>query len=434
MSPTRRALAGACAWAALGLAACFVPLLVAAWAWAGGVFLALALVDALRVLRRAPLQVQRSHAHSLALGAWTTVRVRLLNPSGASERVELFDGYPERTECEGLPRTCVVPAGQGLELTYRMRAVRRGEGLFRPCEVLRGSPWRLWVKRELARVPGSVRIYPNFASIAGFTLHALENRIQLMGIRRRQRRGEGLEFRQLRDYQQGDMLRQIDWKATSRRGKPISREYQEERDQQVLFLLDCGRRMRALDGETAHFDHCLNALLLVAYVALRQGDSVSLLTFGGVDRRLPPVKGKQSMSTLLNAVYDLETTLEPPDFVEAAARLKAFQQRRSLVIVLTNQRDEDEADLRPALELLRRRHLVVLASLREVQVERLLEKGIQGHADALEVCAALDYVRARRTSLERLSGRGVITMDIPPAELAVALAEKYLEIKRAGRL
>lgn len=138
--------------------------------------------------------------------------------------------------------------------------------------MLRGSPWRLWVKRQLARVPGSVRIYPNFASIAGFTLHALENRIQLMGIRRRQRRGEGLEFRQLRDYQQGDMLRQIDWKATSRRGKPISREYQEERDQQVLFLLDCGRRMRALDGETAHFDHCLNALLLVAYVALRQGD------------------------------------------------------------------------------------------------------------------------------------------------------------------
>lgn len=434
MRPALRAIVAAWIWLALGLVAAFWPSATLVWTILGTGFTLIAVVDALRALRLAPLQVERGLANSIALGAWTSVRLAVKNPTSRAERIDVFDLCPDRTEFEGLPRTVTVPPQSGLEFEYRLRAVRRGEASFSTCELLRASPWGLWIVRQRAPAVSSMRVYPNFAAIAGFTLHALENRIQLMGIRRRQKRGEGLEFRQLRDYQAGDMLRQIDWKATSRRAKPISREYQEERDQQVVFLVDCGRRMRAIDGELSHFDHCLNALLLVAYVALRQGDAVSLMTFGGVDRRLPPIKGKAQMTTLLNTVYDLETTLEPPDFIEAASRLKTFQTRRSLVIVITNQRDEDEDELRPALELLRKRHLVVLASLREVSVDAMTKAPIREHADALRSCAAWEYVRARRASLERLSGRGVITMDIAPSELPTGLTEKYLEIKRAGRL
>jgi uncharacterized protein (DUF58 family) len=173
---------------------------------------------------------------------------------------------------EGLPRTIELLPGTAAEFSYRVRAVRRGEARFAPAEILRRSVLGLWLRRERSGEASSVRIYPNFAAVAGFTLHAMEGRLQLMGIRRKRRRGEGFDFRQLRDFQLGDTLRQVDWKATSRRQRPISREYQEERDQQILFLVDCGRRMRAMDGELAHFDHCLNAVLLVAYLALRQGD------------------------------------------------------------------------------------------------------------------------------------------------------------------
>jgi uncharacterized protein (DUF58 family) len=434
MRPARRAIAAAGLWAAIGLAAAFWPKLETAWLVISGLFLLALVADAVAALRRRPLAVERRAPHSLALGAWTAVRLRLENHGQRAADVEVFDGYPEATEFEHLPQRCRVPPGRGLELEYRLRAVRRGAAPFRPCQIRRASPLGLWVVLERSDPGGSVRIYPNFTAIAGFTLHALESRIQLMGIRRKQRRGEGLEFRQLRDYQQGDMLRQIDWKATSRRRKPISREYQEERDQQVVFLIDCGRRMRSIDGDLMHFDHCLNAMLLVAYVALRQGDAVSLLTFGGVQRRLPPVKGKHSMNALLNAVYDIETTLEPPDFQEAAARVRAAQSRRSLVIVLTNQRDEDEDDLRPALELLRRRHLVVFASLREVAVEDMRTAPVTDLDSALRSCAAAQYVHGRRRALEALRGRGVIPMDVAPRDLPVALAEQYLEIKRAGRL
>ncbi len=422
------------AWTALALAASFLPTLGGVWVAVGVILAATALADAVDASRRAPLEVERRAPTSMALGAWTELTLVVKNSGARRERVAVFDHYPDRTTAEGLPYDIDLPPSSAAEHVYRLRALRRGTARFGPVELLRESPLRLWQRRELPLPPTEIRIYPDFAAIAGFTLHALENRIALMGIRRRQRRGEGFDFRQLRDYQVGDMLRQIDWKATSRRRRPIAREYQEERDQQLVFLLDCGRRMRAIDGDLAYFDHCLNALLLVAYIALRQGDSVSLVTFGGVERRLPPIKGKSSLPTLLNAVYDLDTTLEPSDFIEAATRLKAHQTRRSLVIVLTNQRDEDEEDLRPALELLRRRHLVVLASLRETSVERMLEAPIRGREAALAHCSALGYVQARRASLDRLRGRGVLTLDVVPSRLPAALAEQYLEIKRSGRL
>jgi uncharacterized protein (DUF58 family) len=434
MRPSGRLLRLTALWLALAFVAAFVPVVL--WAWSGAA-VALGLVagiDLIALWRRKALDVRRVVAHSLALGHWTDVVIELRNPEPNSELVEVFDGVPSTAESELLPRQVALPASSGASFAYRLRALRRGDAQFDLVQILRTSPWRLWARREFGGSPQTVKIYPDFAAVAGFTLHGLENRIQLMGIRRKQRRGEGLEFRQMREYIEGDTLRQIDWKATSRRRKLISREYQEERDQQLVFLLDCGRRMRAVDGDLTHFDHCLNALLLVSYIALRQGDAVGLMTFGGVDRWLPPVKGRASMNVLINSVYDLDTGLEPSDYLAAAARAKSLQKRRALIVLVTNQRDEDDDELRPALELLRKRHLVLLASLRETSVERLLHAPPDTFEAALRSCAALDYTQARRRSLDRLRTGGVVTLDLEPRNLPVALAEKYLDIKRSGRL
>jgi len=202
----------------------------------------------------------------------------------------------------------------------------------------------------------------------------------------------------------------------------------------VLFVVDCGRRMRSHASGLSHFDHCLNALLLVTYIALRQGDAVGLLTFGGRDRWRPPRKGPATLNALLRGVYDLGTTLEPSDFTEVAARVRALQPRRSLVVVLTTQHDEDEAELRAALTLLRARHLVVLASLREGSVEARIKAPAVDLDAALSASAAVAFRAARARSLERLRGSHTLTLDVAPKDLAISLAERYLEIKRSGRL
>jgi uncharacterized protein (DUF58 family) len=253
-------------------------------------------------------------------------------------------------------------------------------------------------------------------------------------VRLRRRRGLGAEFHQLREYRRGDSPRQIDWKATSRVRKLISREYQDERGQRLLFLLDCGRRMRHADQDRGHLDEALNALLLLAYVAVRQGDAVGLMTYGGPKRWLAPRKDPDTVNRLLNAIYDLQPTLEAADPLAAARELIQTHTRRSMVLLLTNSRDEDQPELAAAIGLLRRRHLVVIADLRESALDRALTAPITNRSSALRFHAVQGYLEARRRHHERLQHLGAFVLDLLPRQLPIALVNQYLAVKRAGIL
>ena len=255
-----------------------------------------------------------------------------------------------------------------------------------------------------------------------------------MGIIKKNKQGVSREFHQLREYHEGDVLNQIDWKATARRRELISRQYREQRDQTIIVLVDSGRRMRAMDGSLPQFDHCLNAILLMAFIALRQGDNVGVVSFGGTNRWLPPVKGEHGMTTLLNHLYDYETTANPSDFGEAAERLMTYQRRRALVIALTNLRSEDAGDVFPAMQTLQRRHLVMLASLRENSVQRCVTEPVRNYNDALLLGATHQYLEERNRLFEEMRAHGMITIDEVAPELPIALTNAYLEIKNSGRL
>jgi uncharacterized protein (DUF58 family) len=243
-----------------------------------------------------------------------------------------------------------------------------------------------------------------------------------------------MEFHQLREYRQGDAQRAIDWKATSRTQRLIAREYEEEKDQRVLLVIDCGRRMASKDDDLSHFDHTLNAALLLAHVALRQGDAVGMLTMGGVQRYLEPRKSIGAVHSMLNRVYDLEPTLAVPDYDQAARDVMRHLRRRALVILLTNLRDEDDDTLLPALRLLRTRHLVVLASLREGIISRALSARVDSFDRAVTHAAAAEYLAMRKRVFRRIGAAGVLAMDVEPDRLPIMLVNRYLELKREGRL
>jgi len=255
---------------------------------------------------------------------------------------------------------------------------------------------------------------------------AMDNRADQMGIVKKNRVGMSKEFHQLRDYQLGDMLSQVDWKATSKRVSLVSREYQDQRDQTVILAVDCGRRMRSLDGGVPQFDHCLNAMLLLAYTALRQGDHVGIIGVSGSERWLAPVKGVQSMTTILNHLYDYTTSASPSDYSEAAERLLTRQQRRALVVMLSNVRGEDGHQMIDPLRMVRRRHVTILANLREESVMGRMARPSRSLGDALEVGASSIYLEEREQVLGELRAHGIYTVDSTAKELPVALANAYL--------
>ena len=395
--------------------------------------LLLAVLDALRQRHRPSPRVQRQMPGSLALGRWGEVRLGLEHDYPQPLTVRVVDHVPEGLSVENMPQAIELRPGERSELGYRLRPLRRGHFSFTRCEVHLPSPFGLWSARRFIEVNDVTRVYPDFARLYGAQLLGVDNWLSQLGVRQHQRRGLGLEFHQLREFREGDSLRQIDWKATARQRTPIAREYQDERDQQIMFMLDCGRRMRSQDDELSHFDHALNACLLLSYVALRQGDAVGLCTFAGDQPRyLAPVKGTSQLNLLLNAVYDLDTTRRTADYQAAANQLLARQKRRALVIVITNLRDEDDEALLTAVKHISRRHRVLVASLREEVLDQLRQSPVQTLPQALAYSGTVDYLNTRDELHDRLSAHGLSVLDTAPSALGAALVTRYLGWKKAG--
>jgi uncharacterized protein (DUF58 family) len=397
--------------------------------------LALAVLDALRLQRLPTPRITRQMPGSLALGRWGEVRLEVEHDFSEPMRIELFDHPPEGLSFEHLPLSIELQPGQRSLLGYRLRPLKRGHFSFAHCEISLPSPLGLWSGKRLLDVSDQTRVYPDFARLYGGELLAVDNWLSQLGVRQRQRRGQGLEFHQLREFREGDSLRQIDWKATARQRTPIAREYQDERDQQIIFLLDCGRRMRSQDDELSHFDHALNACLLLSYVALRQGDAVGLSTFASEQpRHLAPVKGTGQLNVLLNTVYDLDSTQRPADYQAAANQLLSRQKRRALVVLVTNLRDEDDDELLSAVKRLSAQHRVLVASLREETLDTLRQTPVQTLPEALAYCGTVNYLNERAELHERLNAHGVPVVDVRPAELGAELVTQYLSWKRSAAL
>ena len=434
MRPTALLLKLLIALLVLAVAACVWDRFIVLWQIGGGALLLVLLVDACTLPRLGRITGQRSLPGRFALGVGSPVTLTVTHTTGRTLTLEVFDGLPTAVEAEGLPHRVSIPPGEFAAISYEARFVRRGLHAFTPAHVLVSSAFGLWRNLHFIAGESQTKAYPNYEPVVRFAMLAMANRVEQMGIIKRRRMGASLDFHQLRDYQDGDVLSRIDWKATSRRSMLVSRDYEETRNQTILLVPDCGRRMRALDGGLSQFDHCLNAMLLIAFIALRQGDEVGVVGFGGVQRWLPPVKGAHSMPKLLNHLYNYEASSEPSDFIEAAERVMTLQRRRALVILLTNLRSEDGATLASAVGAMQRRHLVLTATLREQELEQRAAAPIDHLHDALQYGALTHYFGERRHLLETLRARRVLTVDESAQMLPVALANKYLDVKAGGLL
>ena len=434
MRPTRRTVQFGTALLLLSLAAPFAPLLFKIWLGAMGVFFLLLVADAWRLWRLPLPVVTRKLDHTLALGTWKPVSLRIENPGRRPVSVIAHDFHPGTIQAKGLPLHMGLAASGWSESAYKIRPVERGSFYFKDCQLLLSSPGRFWFRSLRSGGENEVRVYPNFQAMAKFTFLSTKQRLGQIGIHRRRKRGEGREFHQMREFVQGDPLRQIDWKTTSRMRKLISREYHDERDQQVVFLMDCGQSMRAQDGDLSHFDHALNSVLLMSNVALRHGDAVGMMTFGGVHRWLAARKGLGQLNLMLNTVYDIQPTLHTSDFLSLARQALAHIKKRSLLVLLTNLKDEDHQELGPAMRLLRRKHLVLLASMRERVLDDVTEGAVESFEDALRIAATYDYLKQRRRAYEILKNQGTLCLDVVPDLLHVQMINSYLDIKGRGLL
>jgi uncharacterized protein (DUF58 family) len=418
--------------------------------WAAGIAVAALLIVAVgdyvasrRAWRRAAPTLTRTLPPAFAIAVKRPLQVAIETHGGPADgwRGRLYDHADSSLQTEGLPVSLDVAGATRLEVTYLVTPTARGEVAFAPADLRVQSRMGFWEMLERVGEHQRRRVYPDFAQIARYAWLAGDRRLQEIGVKTYRQRGEGTDFKQLSEYRVGDSVRHIDWRATQRLGKPIVRQFQDERDQCVMLLIDCGRRMRADDRQgrsaTTHFDQVLNAVMLLTYVALRQGDAVGAMTFGtpaGQERSISPAKGIRTLNALMGQFYGVQPSPIHADYVAAAHDLLRRQRKRALVVLVTNFRDEASGELGDALRLLRSRHLVMLASLRERIVGELAAQPLTSGDAAIEVAGAHLYEQTSRDAFRRLAARDALMVSAEPERLGIELVNRYRALKRAGTI
>ena len=382
------------------------------------------------------LTVTRQVSDRLSLGADNAVTISLANRGPRRLSLRLRDEHPFEFRASQTFLDATVSPGETVQLRYTLNPPRRGDYQFGRVVVRYRSALGLVERQHAYPLERAVRVYPNLLDLRRYDLLVRRGLEMEAGTRVARRYGAGTELERLREYVPDDELRRINWKATARRGVAISNEYETERSQNVVVLLDAGRLMGAVADGLTKLDHALNAGLLLTYAAGRRGDRVSLLAYADtVKAFLPPQKGKRAFLSILETLYRLEPELTESDHARAFSYVQGRGLRRSLLLLFTDLSDpEPSRVLVGHLARAARRHLVALVTVADPSLTGPATREPRDAQQLYEQVVAQRLLAERRQVLAALSGQGIITLDLPADKLSAQVVATYLELKARGRL
>jgi uncharacterized protein (DUF58 family) len=298
------------------------------------------------------------------------------------------------------------------------------------------SQFQTFVRQVRYPVQAEVKVYPNVLEIRKYDLMARKGMLYELGLRQARIFGTGTEFERLREYNTDDEFRRINWKATARRGKPIAAEFETERSQYVMSVIDTGRLMRPPIGDLAKLDYVINTALLLSYVAILKGDHVGLLTFADdVGTYLRPRRGKGQFYLMLEALYNVQFQGVEADYARGLSYLSLKNKRRSLVVLFTDLVTLDAArPLIAHLSRLSKRHLALCVTISDPNITRVTGQPAE-NSDALYQRAVAEMLMdERQVVLDTLNRHGVLTLDVPADKLTISVINTYLRLKQMGQL
>lgn len=388
----------------------------------------------------------RQHAPSLSV-AWrlpaSTTRgepligaLEVANPSRAKMLVHVRPLLPKLGRPNVWQGSLELAPTAVEEIALRIQADIRGAYIFGDIFIRCESPWGFLAGQRRIAHEHECRVYPDIRRVKEYlamrrTLSAVAPHLRSTPLR-----GIGSEFESLRDYEDGDDIRRIDWKATARLNTMITRNYEIEHFRNVVVLVDRGRLMAGKAGNGVKLDHAVDAALMVCGVALDGGDRCGLLVFDQeVSAYLPPRGELQQLQQVLDTLYDLQPVLVESHFRRAFMHLQTKLTRRSMVLVLSDVMDvEASRTTMQGLLALNKRHLVIFAALRTPEIEAVVDEPDDNELAPYRKAVAHRLLQERTAVLAKLEKGGVHVLDVRPSELTMPLVNKYIELRERNLL
>jgi uncharacterized protein (DUF58 family) len=365
------------------------------------------------------------------------LELRIQNQQQQKRLLRVGLPWPREIEAAFGEVDTVLPAqSEWSRLTLACTPLKRGNYKFDTAYVENESPLGLWAARKPVAVQSEIRVYPNLLTDRKNLAALFLNRGQF-GLHAQRQLGKGRDFEKLREYVPGDGYDEVHWKATARRGKPITKVYQIEKTQEVYVILDASRLSARRPDEDAGSDSTLErfvtAALVLGLAAEQQGDLFGLLTFTDkVEKFVRAKNGQAHYNVCRDALYTLQPKIVTPDFDELCTFIRLRMRRRALLIFLTALDDPAVAEsFVRNLELIRRQHLILVNMLQPQGVRQLFgNAGVTGMDDLYrELGGHLRWQKLRELQ-KILKRQGVQFSLLGNERLSAELVSQYLSVKQ----
>lgn len=381
-----------------------------------------------------PVTVTRRVDSLLNLGDMNEVALEVKNETSQRIKVAIVEGYPIQLQRRSQEEIAVLHANESSVVTYSFKPTQRGEFLFGNVLIYLSSSLFLIKRRIVLPLKQTVHVFPSILQMKQFELRVFHQQSQTRGIKKIRKIGNNNEFEQIKDYIQGDDLRTVNWKATSKKSELMVNQFQEQRSQQIYALIDKSRNMQLEFEGMSMLDYAINSALIFSNIALKKGDRAGLITFSDkIGTQLVADRSTGQLRRILNLLYNQQTQFKESNFELLYESIRQTVKSRSLLMLYTN--FESEFAMRRALPILKRinqRHVLVVVFFQNNELEELAYQRIDTLQEIYATTVAEKLITVKVNIAKELKQNGIQTILTRPEDLSVNTINKYLELKARG--
>lgn len=379
----------------------------------------------------------REVPEKLSNGDNNKIKLYIKNNHFYAVRATIIDEIPVQFQVRDFAMHIRMGPHSEKKLEYELRPVRRGEYEFGKVNVYIRNTVGMVVRRfSFYTKPLPVPVYPSFLNIRKYEFLAISNRLTEAGIKKIRRLGHFHEFDQIREYSRGDDIRLVNWKATAKRDKLMSNQYQDERSQQIYSIINMGRAMKMPFDGMSLLDYAINSSLVLANIAIYKQDKAGLITFNtNINTFFPAERRNNTVNKFLEILYKQETLFHESNFELLYATLRQRVSHRSLLILYTNFEAYTSLERQILfLQKLARYHLLMVVFFENTEISKVLEEKAGSLEDVYIHTIARKFVYDKQLIVKELQRHGILSILTPPSELTVNLINRYLELKNRGMI
>lgn len=378
------------------------------------------------------LKIERLYENRFEIGKEKTISLKVTNLGGRDAHIIVKDTPPSEMEHDDRLLTLCCAPGEAAYRDYKVRPVRRGNFNFGSVFAVSGGALGLCTKKFVFPLSETVPVYPDLYPMKKYHLLCQRRLLQQDDSAIHKAYGIGTDFQYLRDYTTDDEYRKINWNATARSHKLITGVYDIEKNQDIIICMDTGRTMLSISGGLSRLDHSVESALVLAQVAIDKGDRAGLLIFGSETKLfLKPAKGGAQLNRIIDALYSLQPDYYESDFNEMVCNIQAYQRKRSLICIFSHTKDEESCkEITASLKPLAQRHAVLMVSILNSGLNRILNKPTEGLQHAYTKAAAAYRLDTEYNASTIMSRLGISNIMVEPNQLTSQVVNRYINMKK----